>query len=204
MRISVGCMRLFPGDIETLFPQLPRGTPVRLVDQLYKLAWEGERIWQELHPLPGQGDFLRIERRPHRAMLRRMQRELIRVARSRGVEFDPVALIDYPAGFSGMPESLPVGRFSVQGRRTTRPARRKACSGSLRAVDVRLCAAARGPCRVPKPSTSAKGSTTSLMTTTHSTLLQRTPNGRYRLLTPYHGTARSVRTEVTYGGIDDR
>jgi len=116
MRISHGCMRLFPEDIESLFPQVPRGTPVRLVDQPYKLAWADGRLWQELHPMPGQGDFLRIERGPHRAMLRRMQRELIRVARARGVELDPVALLDYPPSFSGMPEPLPMGRLSVGDR----------------------------------------------------------------------------------------
>lgn len=113
MRVSRGCIRLFPEDIEALFPRVPRGTPVRLVSQPYKLAWEDGRLWLELHPLPGEGDFLGIDRRPHRFMLKRMQRELVHVARSRGVSLDPVALLGYPPRISGMPEAIPVGRLTV-------------------------------------------------------------------------------------------
>jgi L,D-transpeptidase ErfK/SrfK len=33
MRVSGGCIRLYPEDIESLYPQVPVGTPVRIVDE---------------------------------------------------------------------------------------------------------------------------------------------------------------------------
>lgn len=49
-RVSHGCIRLYPEDIAALFPQVPAGTPVAIVDQPIKLArLEGE-LWLEIHP----------------------------------------------------------------------------------------------------------------------------------------------------------
>ena len=44
MRVSHGCIQLFPEDIETLFEAVPEGTPVRVVDQPY-LAGFGPDGW---------------------------------------------------------------------------------------------------------------------------------------------------------------
>jgi L,D-transpeptidase ErfK/SrfK len=40
MRVSHGCIQMFPEDIETLFQQVPVGTPVRIVNQPYLAGWE--------------------------------------------------------------------------------------------------------------------------------------------------------------------
>jgi L,D-transpeptidase ErfK/SrfK len=38
MRVSGGCIRMYPEDIASLFPQVPVGTPVRIIDQTYAVG----------------------------------------------------------------------------------------------------------------------------------------------------------------------
>ena len=52
MRVSHGCIRLYPEDIEELFQQVPIGTPVRIINQPYKAGWlNGELYVEAHHPL---------------------------------------------------------------------------------------------------------------------------------------------------------
>jgi L,D-transpeptidase ErfK/SrfK len=52
MRASHGCVRLYPEDIAALFPQLPVGTPVQVVNQPYRFGVIGQRIeLQAVEPL---------------------------------------------------------------------------------------------------------------------------------------------------------
>jgi L,D-transpeptidase ErfK/SrfK len=39
MRVTHGCIRLFPEDIEAMYKTVPIGTQVRIVNQPYKLGW---------------------------------------------------------------------------------------------------------------------------------------------------------------------
>lgn len=56
MRVSHGCVRLYPKHIERLYQQLDRDTPVRIVDRPYKLARIGDRLFMEAHIPPiGEG-----------------------------------------------------------------------------------------------------------------------------------------------------
>jgi len=50
MRISHGCLRMYPEDIEELFGKVPVGTPVRIIDQPYKAGWQGGVLYLEAHP----------------------------------------------------------------------------------------------------------------------------------------------------------
>lgn len=50
MRISHGCIRMLPADIERLFPQLPVGTPVTIINQPVKAGWYGGKLYIEVHP----------------------------------------------------------------------------------------------------------------------------------------------------------
>ncbi len=50
MRVTHGCIRMFPEDIEWLFPQVPVKTPVRIVNQPIKLGWFGDDLYLEVHP----------------------------------------------------------------------------------------------------------------------------------------------------------
>jgi L,D-transpeptidase ErfK/SrfK len=48
MRVTHGCMRLYNEDIAKLFPLVPVGAPVHLVNQPVKLGWEGNKLYMEV------------------------------------------------------------------------------------------------------------------------------------------------------------
>ncbi len=50
MRVTHGCIRLYPKDIASLFAQVDRGTPVRIVNQPYKAGWLDGSLYLEAHP----------------------------------------------------------------------------------------------------------------------------------------------------------
>lgn len=49
MRVSHGCIRMFPEDIQYLFPKIPVGTPVHIVNEPYKLGWKDGVLYLEAH-----------------------------------------------------------------------------------------------------------------------------------------------------------
>ena len=49
MRVSHGCVRLYPEDIARLFPEVPVGTPVRIIDEPYLAGWRGGQLYLEAH-----------------------------------------------------------------------------------------------------------------------------------------------------------
>ena len=54
MRVSNGCIRLYPEDIEALYAQVPVGTPVRIVREPYLLGErDGVPMLQAFRPPQG-------------------------------------------------------------------------------------------------------------------------------------------------------
>ena len=51
MRVSHGCVRMFPEDIEFLFDRIPVNTPVRIINVPVKIGWDGDALVAEIHPL---------------------------------------------------------------------------------------------------------------------------------------------------------
>ncbi|GGO78141.1 hypothetical protein GCM10011348_09350 [Marinobacterium nitratireducens] len=51
MRVTHGCVRLYPENIESLYSQVPLGTPVHIVNQPTKLGWNGRDLVLEAHPV---------------------------------------------------------------------------------------------------------------------------------------------------------
>jgi L,D-transpeptidase ErfK/SrfK len=51
MRVSHGCVRMFPEDIEFLFERIKVKTPVRIINVPVKIGWDGEELVAEVHPL---------------------------------------------------------------------------------------------------------------------------------------------------------
>jgi L,D-transpeptidase ErfK/SrfK len=51
MRVSHGCIRMFPEDIEFLFQHVRVNTPVRIINAPVKLGWDGDSLVAEIHPL---------------------------------------------------------------------------------------------------------------------------------------------------------
>ena len=50
MRVTHGCLRMYPEDIERLFEKIPVNTPVQLINQPIKLGWLAGSLFIELHP----------------------------------------------------------------------------------------------------------------------------------------------------------
>lgn len=48
MKVSHGCIRLYPEDIGDLFAKVEVGTPVRIVDQPFKLGWQDGMLFLEV------------------------------------------------------------------------------------------------------------------------------------------------------------
>jgi L,D-transpeptidase ErfK/SrfK len=56
LRVSHGCIRLYPEDIEALFEMVPRNTPVHIVEQPYLVGWHDGRLMFTAHkPLEESG-----------------------------------------------------------------------------------------------------------------------------------------------------
>jgi len=49
MRVSHGCIRLYPEDIKHIFDQVEIGTPVRIVDQPYLFGWHDDQLYLQAH-----------------------------------------------------------------------------------------------------------------------------------------------------------
>jgi L,D-transpeptidase ErfK/SrfK len=50
MAVTHGCIRMYPEDIAELYPMVPVGTPVYLVNEPIKIAWVGGKLMLEAHP----------------------------------------------------------------------------------------------------------------------------------------------------------
>ena len=50
MAVTHGCIRMYPEDIAALFPLVPVGTKVRLVNEPVKMAWVAGQLLIEVHP----------------------------------------------------------------------------------------------------------------------------------------------------------
>jgi L,D-transpeptidase ErfK/SrfK len=50
MRVTHGCIRMYPEDIVTMFNATPVGTPVYIVNQPYKVGIASGNIYLEVHP----------------------------------------------------------------------------------------------------------------------------------------------------------
>lgn len=50
MRVSHGCIRMYPEDVKTFYTQVPVGTGVRIINQAYKIGRQDGVLYAELHP----------------------------------------------------------------------------------------------------------------------------------------------------------
>ena len=50
LAVTHGCIRMYPEDVERLFPMIPVGTEVRLINEPVKVAWVDGQLLLEAHP----------------------------------------------------------------------------------------------------------------------------------------------------------
>jgi L,D-transpeptidase ErfK/SrfK len=62
MPVTHGCIRMYPEDIAALFPTVPLGTRVYLMNRPVKVAYIDGRLFLEVHPpVDSQGQTVRPE-----------------------------------------------------------------------------------------------------------------------------------------------
>jgi L,D-transpeptidase ErfK/SrfK len=76
MRISHGCVRLYPEDIEHLFNRVPIGAPVTIVNQPYLVGWLDGKLFLEAHN-PLEDD--------ERELMVKLEMHVKRAARENGI-----------------------------------------------------------------------------------------------------------------------
>jgi L,D-transpeptidase ErfK/SrfK len=82
MQVTHGCIRLFPEDIEWLFPRASVNTPVQIVNQPVKFGWFGDELYLEVHPpLAVGGEEATLS-------MTRLTEEYVRVTRERPADVD--------------------------------------------------------------------------------------------------------------------
>jgi L,D-transpeptidase ErfK/SrfK len=50
LAVTHGCIRMYPEDVEALYPRVPVGTEVRIVNEPVKVAWVNGELMVEVHP----------------------------------------------------------------------------------------------------------------------------------------------------------
>lgn len=49
-RVSSGCIRMYPWDVESIFEKVAVGLPVESVNQRFSAVFDNDRLWLEVHP----------------------------------------------------------------------------------------------------------------------------------------------------------
>lgn len=63
-RVTHGCIRLYPEDIEWLFNNIDLNTPVTIVDQPIKAGWRDGALYLQVHPRLEDADFIETNGQP--------------------------------------------------------------------------------------------------------------------------------------------
>lgn len=104
MRVTHGCVRLYPEDIAALFQQVPVGTAVNIINQPYKAGWQGNTFYVEAHPVFDENDY---PLPPDLAEVRRVA-TLAAGAHARDLDWSAVEAIAYES--AGIPIPLVLER----------------------------------------------------------------------------------------------
>jgi len=71
LAVTHGCIRMYPDDVAALFPLIPVGTPVRLINEPVKVAWvDGELLLEAHPPVDAQGQSFEPEIEEFSALLK--------------------------------------------------------------------------------------------------------------------------------------
>jgi L,D-transpeptidase ErfK/SrfK len=72
LAVTHGCIRMYPVDVAALFPLIPVGTPVRLINEPVKIAWvDGELLLEAHPPVDAQGQSFEPDLDQFSALLQR-------------------------------------------------------------------------------------------------------------------------------------
>ena len=103
MRVSHGCIRLYPEDIEDLFSKVSVDTPVNIINQPYKIGIKNNVIYLEAHP------FLDEDKDIYENNLTSVIALLIKISNNRKYQLDMAAAYEAIKNPTGLP--IAVGLF---------------------------------------------------------------------------------------------
>ena len=108
MQVTHGCIRMYPEDIEQFFKMVPISTPVRIVHQPYKMGWQADELYIEVHaPLEGS-------RGGEARSLTDITRLLVAATQDRPVPIDWARAEQAFASASGVPVPVMLGTATSQ------------------------------------------------------------------------------------------
>ena len=121
MRVTHGCIRMFPEDIRFLFDQVSVNTPVRIINEPVKVGWHGDELVMEVHRaleiVPFETDSGEIINevlpedllvQPERNILTALTEQFVAATNTRAGELDWERAEDLLERANGIP--MPVGR----------------------------------------------------------------------------------------------
>ena len=121
MRVTHGCIRMFPEDIRFLFDQVSVNTPVRIINEPVKVGWHGDELVMEVHRtldlVPFETDSREITNevqpedllvQPERNILTALTEQFVAATNTRAGELDWERAEDLLERADGIP--MPVGR----------------------------------------------------------------------------------------------
>lgn len=117
-RVSSGCMRMYPEDIIDLFPQVPVGTRVTVVDQPVKAGWIEDKLYVEVSPTQDQSLNIEMDEVDTARPYEITSEDMKRITKKAGVHADK---IDWALVRKAVQEhrGYPVAVLSVDGRPTS-------------------------------------------------------------------------------------
>lgn len=104
MRVSHGCIRMNPADIEWLFGQVPVGLPVRIVNQPLLVGVAGGELFLEAHPALEED---KARRNP--ALLRDIEKKLAKAGVPKGATVDYERVAHTSSEQRGIPVPIMAG-----------------------------------------------------------------------------------------------
>lgn len=121
MRVTHGCIRMFPEDIRFLFDQVSVNTPVRIINEPVKVGWHGDELVMEVHRaleiVPFETDSGEITNevqpedllvQPERNILTALTEQFVAATNTRAGELDWERAEELLERADGIP--MPVGR----------------------------------------------------------------------------------------------
>lgn len=104
MRVSHGCIRMYPEDIENFFTTIPAGASVQIVNQPIKLGWLNNLLFIELHPPleEDQADFSDYTQKVHEVVIEFLEKNT-QYSADMAIRIDQQALDAAIQARNGMP-----------------------------------------------------------------------------------------------------
>ena len=100
MRVSHGCIRLYPEDIESLFSEVTLKTPVNIINQPYKIGVKDNVIYLEAHP------FLTEDTEKFENNLTSVVALIVEISKDKDYELDWAAAYDAINEPTGLPTAI--------------------------------------------------------------------------------------------------